>query len=432
MDEIAKSIERKFELGLSDQQSKNIDSIFQEFMREYHFPKSHPFNDKLLRFKYFRKALLVLTPYQLNIYRSKKLEAKSKSVNREKENEERKLKHLKEEYKNVGLSLEQLQLVFETKKSFGKHIVKLENQHTEILNALGSSIDSSQRDELDKLFTYQLKRNRRRKAESTKRKYSYLNLRDDQAKEISILDELEKKRNKENNYKGYNPYLINQEFKEILTIKQFELYSVHQEELKDKSLQSQIKEDSSKSDKILELKAWAKFQIENSLPVKCKIAMQLIKSANKNDIEKINNLKKKYNETIEEQILLKKERHQEKYGAQLPNHLKLRVTELTLLDINPSPSLIKDLDLNKNIFSSIRLNERQEEELVDLRLKLREYNIKKLEKKLKGSYASLTTIGRTREIPKYLELYSILLLDEKVHNNINQMKMRQITHGITP
>ena len=46
MDEIAKSIERKFELGLTDQQSKDIDSIFQEFMREYHFPKSHPVNDK--------------------------------------------------------------------------------------------------------------------------------------------------------------------------------------------------------------------------------------------------------------------------------------------------------------------------------------------------------------------------------------------------
>ena len=61
MDEIAKSIERKFELGLTDQQSKDIDSIFQEFMREYHFPKFHPVNDKLLRFKHFRKALLVLT-----------------------------------------------------------------------------------------------------------------------------------------------------------------------------------------------------------------------------------------------------------------------------------------------------------------------------------------------------------------------------------
>jgi len=67
-----------------------------------------------------------------------------------------------------------------------------------------------------------------------------------------------------------------------------------------------------------------------------------------------------------------------------------------------------------------------------LRLKLREYNIKRLEKKLKGSYASLTTIGRTREIPKYLELYSILLLDEKAQKNIDKMKMRQITHGITP
>jgi len=241
MDEIAKSIERKFELGLTDQQSKDIDSIFQEFMREYHFPKSHPVNDKLLRFKHFRKALLVLSTDQLNIYRSKKLEAKSKNAVREKEKDERQLTHLKEEYKDVGLSPTQLQVVLETKYSFRKQIVELENQHTEILNALGSSIDSSQRDELDKLFTYQLKRNRRRKAESTKRKYSYLNLRDDQAKEISILDELEKRRNKENKYKGYNPYLINQEFKEILTIKQFELYSVHQEELKDKSIGQNFK-----------------------------------------------------------------------------------------------------------------------------------------------------------------------------------------------
>ena len=432
MDAIAKSIERKFELGLSDQQSKDIDSIFQEFMREYHFPKSHPVNDKLLRFKHFRKALLVLTTDQLNIYRSKKLEAKSKNANREKENAERKLKHLKEEYKDVGLSLEQLQIVLETQKSFRKQIIELEDQHSAILNSLGGTINITQRDGLDKLFTYQSKRNRKNKTESTKRKYSYLNLRDEQAREISILNKLEKKRNKENKYRGYDPYIINEEFKEILTINQFELYSTHQVELKEISLQSQIKEDANKEGEYLELEDWTQFQIENSLPTKCKILRQLVKSANKHDIEKIDVLKKRYNDTIEELIKQIKERHQKIYGAQLPNHNKLRITELTLLDISPSPSLIKDLDLNKNEFSSIQLSESQEEELNDLRLKLREYNIKKMEKKLKGSYASLTTIGRTREIPKYLELYSILLLDEKVRKNIDKMKMRQITHGITP
>jgi len=430
MDEIAKSLERKLELGLSEKQSQNIDLIFQEFMREYHFPKSHPVNDTLLRFKYFRKALNVLTNEQLEIYRRKKLEAKSKSKVKKKEKDDRQLEHLRKEYRDVNLTSDQLELVNKTRISFRKQIYELEELQQKILAVLQDTISNDQRVSLDSLHAYQLKRNRRGKAESIKNRYRYLNLRFDQAKEISILEEMERKRRRENRYEFPDRYLIKPEFKEILTEKQFELYSAHQQEQKNKSMQSQIRRDATKVDELTELQERVNFYIENQLPGKCEIAKQLLETANKDDLDRITLLRKKYDEIIDETITIQITRHEERYGSRLPNRIKLIIMELAMGDINPSPSLMTDIDFNKNEFTSIQFSKEQESELESLKHKLRDYNIARLEKKLKGSYGGLTSIGRKREVPKFLELYSILLLDDQPEKNIEKMNQRQLAHGI--
>lgn len=430
MDEIAKSIERKFQLGLSGKQSQKIDAIFQAFMREYHFPIAQPVNDSLLRFKYFRRVLSLLNPEQLRIYRKKKLEDLAKSEINENEKREKNLIRLRQEYKEVELTSSQLEIIFKAKKSFRKNPIDLEDQQIILINAIDSTLSNAQREEIEKLFSYQLQRYRVRKAESTKWKYDYLNLSDDQAKEISIIEDLERKQGKENGYKRYYLYPINTEFVKVLSTKQFILYKANQEKQKEHLLQSEIEGDVDKSDKYLELEDWSNFQINNILPTKCKIAKQLLKSVSKEDLLRIEELKSEHEKAIEDTISNKKMRHSNDYGSQLPNHLKLMLIEATLIDINPSPNLLKNLDLSKNEFLSVSLTDSQKAELKRIKLEQRAYNIQRFEKFFKGSYVALTSTRREKEIPEYLELYSILLLETEPQKNIDKMKMRQRTHGI--
>ncbi len=427
MDEIAKSLERQYELGLSENQSKKIDLVFQEFMREYHIPKSLPVKDQLLKFKYLRKALLLLTQEQLNKYRTKRFEVKSKAKIREKQEEERKLKHLRTEYKSVNLTNTQIQILLERKNSFRKRIMDLNEQQESTLKALNESLSNDQLKELRKIFEYQLHRRSRNLIESTKRQYAYLNLTDDQASEISVLEELEKEDRRKNGYKNYNPLQINQDFKEILNQDQFALYSKEQEQKKENHLQQLIKEDVNIKDRISEIEDWIQFQIENILPIKCAIRNQLLDSASETDINNIERLKERYDKELDYKISVKKQKHKDKYGSQIPNQLKLSIIRLSSFDISPSPDSLKDIDLNKNEFSSIQLDPKQETKLESIRNLQRDYNIKKIEEKIK-SYGSLISAGRDKIIPKFYELYGILLLEDNPEKNIEKMKMRQIKH----
>jgi len=271
---------------------------------------------------------------------------------------------------------------------------------------------------------------RGRKAESTKQKYDYLKLNDDQAKQLSIIEDLAKKQLKIEKYKGYDPNLIKPEFKDVLTTKQFELYKTKKEEEYEKSIQSQIAQDADKTDEYLDLEQWITFQTSNILPIKCKILKELTESVSKDDLLSIEQIKIDYEKAIDDKISNTKMRHINRYGSQLPNMLKLKLIQATTLDINPSPSILTHLDLNKNEFSSINLTDSLKAELINIGLQQREFNIKRLEKKLKGSYASLMASNRMREIPEYLELYSILMLETEPQKNIDKMKMRQKTHGI--
>ncbi|GLR19547.1 hypothetical protein [Portibacter lacus] len=422
MDEIGKAIEQHFELGLSIEQSNQIDSIFQAFMRAIHFPISDTGTESLLKFNYFRKALNVLTSQQLKKYKTKKLAAKVKSKIRENEQKERQIKYLENEYKDVQLTAAQIEKIYKTKNEFKKRLIDLEEQHAEILRTIENTINDEQIEQLEKLFSHQLRLRSIRKVESIKNQYSYLSLTDDQAEAISILNEKEKKQRIQNDYKFNDPYLIKQELKHILTGQQFEIYSLNQEQLKERSLQSQIQADLDKSDEFTEIEELINFQIENILPVKCRIAKELIESASEEDLHRIEELKSAYNNQIAESVIKQTEAHAQKYGSQLPNSLKLSILETTLSYTNPSSSLLGDLDLNFNIFSGIQLNDIQKSDLETLKLKQREYNIERLERKLKGSYAPLATIRREREIPEFFELYSILMLESEPKANIEKMK----------
>ncbi|MDF1698866.1 MAG: hypothetical protein P1U56_23635 [Saprospiraceae bacterium] len=431
MKEFAKSIEKKFELDLSEEQMTQFDSLFLEFMREYHFPISQPVNDVRLKYKYFRRAVQVLTPKQLELYRNKKIEDKAKNKVRLIEQQERQISDLKMAYKDVNLRSEQIELIYKSQNTFKKQYLELEEQQARILKALEYTINNDQRHQLNRLFLYQLKMRRKRKVESTKSTYYYLELNDDQARDISILDEKERIQRKDNGYKGYDPYHIKQEFKEILTANQFESYSDHQDHQRQQSIQSQIEDEPKKTNDISDLKTWIKFHAENILPAKCKIVREVLQTASKKDILFIEELKNDYHKMVEKKIIFKKENHSKNYGIQLPNHLKLRLVEMSLLDISPAANLLQDLNLEFNIFESIQLTKTQKSELEELKLKQREFNIQRIEEKLKGSYASLlTSLGRKREIPEFQGLYSLLLLEVDPQKNVEKMERRQIKHGV--
>ena len=431
MDQIGKAIEEAYLLGLTQKQAEDLDLIFRDYMREYHFPISLPANDKLLKIKYFRKALRILTPEQLAIYRKKKLVNNSKKKIKESEGKEKLMTALNLKYKSVNFSEKQLQTLYNVHSSFKKNIVNLEDRHSEILDALGPTLSAEQNSELKNIFAVQLSKSEAQKIEKTKRQYRYLDLSEDQAREMSIVEENEKKRLKKNHYRGYDPYKIHVDFEQILSKKQFKSYQSNQENLRAKALISQIEEDTKKTQKFESLKELMNVQIEEILPVKCTIKKQLLNQASEEDILNINHLINNYEQEIQQRIKSCIIEHTNKYGSNLPNQLNLKIIENTLLSLNPSALILKSLDLNQNRFSSIEITQNQQAELDAVNLRLRDFFIHRFEKESKGSYASLiTSINRNADKPKYQELYSLLLLEDKPLTNLEKVKKTLKSHNI--
>ena len=430
MDQIAKAIEQEYQLGLTSQQSEEIDRVFRDYMREYHFPLTLPANDILLRFKYFRRALSILTKEQLGIFKKKKILKNAKKKISEKEKRERALISLNQKFKSANLSVYQLETLFEICNTPIKNIAELIDQHSKILNALGPSLTDIQRLHIKKIFSDQMKFYSDRKVDLIKHRYKYLDLNDEQAMKIHISEENEKERLKKNNHLGYYPYMVNSEYENILSTKQFQLYKNQMENRRSQWINPQNKNDTQSERKFKSLKEWINFQVETVLPVKCVIVKQLIEHATESDAVKIKLFKNDYENEIENKIKILLSLNHNNSESELPNQLKLKIIETALLLLNPSPSLIH-LNLLQNEFTSLELDKTQQTDLEALNLKIRDYQIQKFEKESKGSYASLiTSINRNAEKPKYSDLYSLILLESDPQSNIEKMKKHLQSHNI--
>jgi len=82
----------------------------------------------------------------------------------------------------------------------------------------------------------------------------------------------------------------------------------------------------------------------------------------------------------------------------------------TSFAVTTSPQIIKELNLEENIFDSIKLNSEQKLMLKSLKLKIRDFSIGMVESKFK-SYASFMNASKNHIEYKFGELYSVLLLD---------------------
>ena len=108
-------------------------------------------------------------------------------------------------------------------------------------------------------------------------------------------------------------------------------------------------------------------------------------------------MKEKYSNKLQEAIVNCKIKHEKRNQVILPNQLKLSISKIASRYILPSAfSLKDDINLDKNIFDSINLSENQIKSLEELRLRIRDYNIQKLEQQIQ-SYSMLKVFRQKPE-----------------------------------
>lgn len=173
------------------------------------------------------------------------------------------------------------------------------------------------------------------------------------------------------------------------------------------------------------LKVWHEFIQTEILPKKCEVVSSLLAIASKGDLVKIEKLRTEFDKTIN---LIMRRR---KTLDSTTRSLKFEITKIAINYIDPkSRRLGDDFDLDKNIFRSIRFNHKHLERIEQIRQRAIDFHIE-IEEAL-FPQPMVTLIGKRQSVYEFEDLYSILLLDEKPQSNIDKMKMRLITHGITP
>lgn len=445
MDAIGESINRKFELDMTESHINEIDTIFKEFMREYHFPISLPPNEPRLKRKYLKKALSTFSADQLKKYRLKKTERKQKELERREEKDKKHKQHIKKMYGHLELNEDQIDVFAQIlKRGTMEGMSPIQKQEL-LLKTLNDELTSNQVDQVKQIFKsendkFKEYRNNRdnRNIARVKREYEYLDLTDKQAISISRLhnpaNSEQQKSKILREYKRY-PFKLNPDLKIILTDGQYEEYKSNQLEKRTKELDKRIEKDKNRQEEYEELIEWERFMVEKVMKKRCIILKEIIANATKEDLKIIENLKIIFSEKIDESIAKSKAKNEERNQILLPNQHKLTVYRTSLNFINPSALVLKDeIDLGENIFDSIKLNDSQVKSLDNIKLEIRDYNIRKLESKMK-SYASLSVIGKKLKVEPYEDLYSLILLGPELEDNIKNKEMRQITiddDGITP
>ncbi len=433
MDAIGESINREFDLGMTHQHIHEIDLLYRDFMREYCFPISPPLNAKALKHKYLKKAILTFNPEQLAKYREKKEKEKRKkrTTRRSEGNDIAFKKHISHKYQTLNLSASQLDAFKDIIVDCYKQKLPPKKTNEVLLEKTKDVISTQQTHLLSELIKSENDRNLKlsqhvsnRKLNRIRREFNYLNLKTEQLEEISeMIEEAETDPAKSRNMMSYNryPFKSNTELKSIFTEEQFKKYELHQQAKRTTEHKNRLAKDNDKQEEYDELKEWETFIIENILNERCLLLDKILAKASAEDLDKIEGLKEAYSKKIDLAISESEKSHKERNLTILPNQLKLAKSTIALNLINPSALYIKDeIDLTQNIFQTIELDENHSEILHKIRLKIREYNIKKFESKIKSYGNMASIIPLQQKVQPFEYLYSLILLDTDPKKNIDK------------
>lgn len=413
MDPIAEHLEKQYNLELSPLQIQEIDKLFIGFMREYHFPIQWPVNSKLLQFKYLKEFIRLLTTDQFEKFQIERIAEKKQRLIRNKKSKERINQGIQRRFSSVNLNEEQVNIIATILQARKDGKFKNTEVRTRIKIALENELSKEQKDALTNVFKLEDDHKIKNKIEKAIEKYSFIKIDESQAKKIIELDKL---------LYTSESYKIIEELKEVLTSDQFEAYKNHKKELKKKVIASQIEDDQDMTEKLIQASEWSEFIIKEILNEKCHLRKQLINTASNEDKKMIDELKSEFEKRIKDRKIKIKTKHFENYDDKAPIRLKTKLSRISSHFLNPPPQLLEELDLDKNMFSSIKLNSEQELMLKSFKLKIRNFKIEMLERKLK-SYASLMSSSGNHFQYKYDEFYSLLLLDNEPEKNIEKSKM---------
>jgi len=418
-----KSIGEKYreELNLTDIQENRLNSLYKEFLKEYIFPLSYPYNERKEKRALFRNILLLLDQEQLHICKERRVKPIS-LVNHIKQKRSNQLKKLENHYGSLNLETKHIKEICnivnsvnkEKPSSRSKELVKQEN----IRQYLSTILEPNK---LVLLKELHLQDN----IESTKSSYRYLDINDEQAEKI-WKSKIEMSKQK---YRQWEKYEIEKAlFRSILSKEQYDKFV----EINSPALQKQFEEfkkrDKGRASSTKKLRDTIEYHKKNILPIRIELAKKIKFKSNSNDIVLIGQIKENYSRQVDHLIQDYRNYHINFLKDEMPLTLELIILSNSFLFVSPRSEILdKSLNLNNCDFSFKRDDEIWDD-IKNINSRIRKYNLSKIEHKLdKVSYYNKIIVNHKRK-NTYEDLYNAIVIDELLEDNIKKMEMRQITN----